>query len=158
MTLLDSKLLSVNWLLLNLSDLLEIIKEKMIVWILLTGTPFFYSTGSRSYASRGRLNRGRSQNQSNNYTNSNHNRYCILLCKTLIGCELIMFFLHIKHVRLKINHLKYSNNLMSCSKTSSHIWSANTIPRLLELFWLIKHVILITGRFLFLKLPLQIPR
>lgn len=33
------------------------------------------STGSRSYASRGRLNRGRSQNQSNNYTNSNHNRF-----------------------------------------------------------------------------------
>lgn len=32
------------------------------------------STGSRSYASRGRLNRGRSQNQANNYKNSNHNR------------------------------------------------------------------------------------
>lgn len=57
MIFLDSKLFSVNWFLLNLLDLLDIIKGKNDCMNLIC--VFFYSIGLRFYVSRGRLNRGR---------------------------------------------------------------------------------------------------
>lgn len=92
MTLLDSKLLSVNWLLLK-SNLFEIIKGK---YDCMNFTCVFFTALDRDLTpvEGDWIEEGHKTSLITTQTQIITGIYCVLLCTTLIGCKLIMFFFY----------------------------------------------------------------